>query len=180
MICSPGSLAPRMLRSAALGFLATIAAAGGISAAQLEPFADQVPIGVIGLIYESRPNVAADAGAQLLLQLGNLIVGERVRARHLGRRLTAVTRGELTEGADDRGQLAQATVFGEDAEKVLGGLVDAEFALSRSIVLVLVVALVAAGGGLVSTAVACRSSSARSSSTTAIARPNASRERRIA
>lgn len=32
MICSPGSLAPRMLRSAALGFLGAIAAAGGIAA----------------------------------------------------------------------------------------------------------------------------------------------------
>jgi glutamate-5-semialdehyde dehydrogenase len=49
----------------------------------------RVPLGVIGVIYESRPNVTADAGA-LALKAGNAVIlrgGSRVslRARFIAR-----------------------------------------------------------------------------------------------
>jgi glutamate-5-semialdehyde dehydrogenase len=64
----------------------------------------RVPIGVIGMIYESRPNVTADAGA-LALKSGNAVIlrGGSDGLRSSGAIVTALRRGlavaELPEGA---------------------------------------------------------------------------------
>ncbi|PAV74107.1 hypothetical protein WR25_21192 [Diploscapter pachys] len=70
-------------------------------------------------------NVAADAGAQLLLEFADLFLGQRMRAGDLGRHFAAMAAGERAEGADDLRQRGEAAVFGEDAEEVLGRRVEA-------------------------------------------------------
>ncbi|MEO8558759.1 MAG: glutamate-5-semialdehyde dehydrogenase [Rhodospirillales bacterium] len=58
----------------------------------------RVPIGVIGVIYESRPNVTADAGA-LCLKSGNaVILRGGSESQHSSRTITELMRQALTEG----------------------------------------------------------------------------------
>jgi glutamate-5-semialdehyde dehydrogenase len=58
-----------------------------------------VPLGVIGIIYESRPNVTADAGA-LCLKSGNAVV---LRGGSESARSCAAIHACLEEGLDDAG-----------------------------------------------------------------------------
>ncbi|MCQ8186452.1 glutamate-5-semialdehyde dehydrogenase [Parvularcula sp. BGMRC 0090] len=58
-----------------------------------------VPIGVIGMIYESRPNVGADAGA-LCLKSGNAVI---LRGGSESRRSTEIIVGCLAEGLREAG-----------------------------------------------------------------------------
>ena len=63
-----------------------------------------VPIGVIGMIYESRPNVAADAGA-LCLKSGNAVI---LRGGSDSARSTAVIVAAMREGLTGAGLPADA------------------------------------------------------------------------
>ncbi|NRA30977.1 MAG: glutamate-5-semialdehyde dehydrogenase [Parvularculaceae bacterium] len=67
-----------------------------------------VPIGVIGMIYESRPNVGADAGA-LCLKSGNAVI---LRGGSESARSTEVIVGALQEG------IAQAGLPAEVVQKM--------------------------------------------------------------
>jgi glutamate-5-semialdehyde dehydrogenase len=58
-----------------------------------------VPLGVIGIIYESRPNVTADAGA-LCLKSGNAVI---LRGGSESARSSAAIHACLEEGLDDAG-----------------------------------------------------------------------------
>ncbi len=57
-----------------------------------------VPIGVIGIIYESRPNVTADAGALCLMSGNAAILRGGSESYHSSRAIAASLRAALTEG----------------------------------------------------------------------------------
>ena len=71
-----------------------------------------VPIGVIGIIYESRPNVTADAGALCLMSGNAAILRGGSESWHSSRAIAGALRAALAEdraaggvhptGADDR------------------------------------------------------------------------------
>src|SRR5262249_44866800 len=65
----------------------------------------RVPLGVIGIIYESRPNVTADAGA-LCLKSGNAVI---LRGGSEGLRSSAAIHACLVEGLREAG-LPQACI----------------------------------------------------------------------
>jgi glutamate-5-semialdehyde dehydrogenase len=64
----------------------------------------RVPLGVIGIIYESRPNVTADAGA-LCLKSGNAVI---LRGGSESRRSNAAIHACLADGLKDAGLPAAA------------------------------------------------------------------------
>ena len=70
-------------------------------------------------------NLAADAGAQLLLQRGQLVVAQRVRGGDLGGHFAAVACDNRCKSADHRGQVGEAAVVGEHPQKTGGQVVKA-------------------------------------------------------
>ena len=78
----------------------------------------RVPIGVIGIIYESRPNVTADSAA-LCLKSGNAcVLRGRSEAIHSNRAIAAI----LSEAAEKAGVPAGAISFVERTEREVAHL----------------------------------------------------------
>ncbi|MDJ0278875.1 glutamate-5-semialdehyde dehydrogenase [Sphingomonas sp. 2R-10] len=78
----------------------------------------RVPIGVIGIIYESRPNVTADAGALAVMAGNAAILRGGSEAIHSNRAIHAamvrgLTAGGLSEGAVQLVQTTDRAVVGE-------------------------------------------------------------------
>jgi len=85
----------------------------------------RVPLGVIGIIYESRPNVTADAGA-LCLKSGNAAI---LRGGSESRRSSAAIHACLVQGLIDAGLPATAIQLVPTADRaavgeMLGGMQD--------------------------------------------------------
>ncbi len=85
----------------------------------------RVPLGVIGIIYESRPNVTADAGA-LCLKSGNAAI---LRGGSESRRSSAAIHACLVRGLIDAGLPAAAIQLVPTADRaavgeMLGGMQD--------------------------------------------------------
>ena len=86
------------------------------------------PIGVIGIIYESRPNVTADAGA-LTLKSGNVAI---LRGGSDSARSTAAIHAAMTEGLRDAGLPETAIQYVRSTDRAavgmmlagLGGAID--------------------------------------------------------
>ena len=72
-----------------------------------------VPIGTIGMIYESRPNVAADAGA-LCLKSGNAVI---LRGGSDSARSTAVIVAAMRKGLEEAGLPADAVQAVESTDR---------------------------------------------------------------
>jgi len=77
----------------------------------------RVPIGVIGIIYESRPNVTADAGA-LCLRSGNAVL---LRGGSEARASNAALHVALLSGLEAEGLPAHAVQFVDDPDRALVG-----------------------------------------------------------
>ena len=77
----------------------------------------RVPLGVIGIIYESRPNVTADAGA-LCLMAGNACI---LRGGSEARRSNAAIHAALVEGIVAAGLPADAIQLIGDPDRALVG-----------------------------------------------------------
>src|ERR1700722_1757391 len=85
----------------------------------------RVPLGVIGIIYESRPNVTADAGA-LCLKSGNAAI---LRGGSESRRSSAAIHASLVKGLLEAGLPATAIQLVPTADRaavgeMLGGMQD--------------------------------------------------------
>jgi glutamate-5-semialdehyde dehydrogenase len=85
----------------------------------------RVPLGVIGIIYESRPNVTADAGA-LCLKSGNAAI---LRGGSESRRSSAAIHASLVRGLIEAGLPATAIQLVPTADRaavgeMLGGMQD--------------------------------------------------------
>ena len=96
---------------------------GGISAEWTRPNGlliqrVRVPLGVIGIIYESRPNVTADAGA-LCLKSGNPVI---LRGGSESRRSSAAIHECLVHGLESAGLPAAAIQLVPTADRAAVGL----------------------------------------------------------
>ena len=88
----------------------------------------RVPLGVVGIIYESRPNVTADAGA-LCLKAGNPVI---LRGGSESRESSAAIHACLLDGLREAGLPAEAIQLVPTADRAavghmlanMGGLVD--------------------------------------------------------
>ena len=76
------------------------------------------PIGVIGIIYESRPNVTADAGA-LCLKSGNAVI---LRGGSESAHSSAAIHGALLEGLRDAGLPADAIQLVRNPDRAAVGM----------------------------------------------------------
>src|SRR5688500_18594977 len=75
----------------------------------------RVPLGVIFMVYESRPNVTVDAAA-LCLKAGNAVILRGGKeSLHTNRALAAIVRQALT----DEGLPADAALFVDDPSREL-------------------------------------------------------------
>src|SRR5207302_1359825 len=74
----------------------------------------------VGVDRSVDRDVAAGAGAELLLERGELVVTERPGGHHVGGRLAAVLGSEAAIGVDHIPQLILAAVARENAEEVGG------------------------------------------------------------
>jgi glutamate-5-semialdehyde dehydrogenase len=78
----------------------------------------RVPLGVVGVIYESRPNVTADAGS-LCLKAGNAVI---LRGGSESFRSARAIHAALVEGLDDAGLPAAAISLVPTRERAAVGL----------------------------------------------------------
>jgi len=78
----------------------------------------RVPLGVIGIIYESRPNVTADAGA-LCLKSGNPVI---LRGGSESRRSSAAIHACLVQGLEQAGLPAAAIALVPTADRAAVGI----------------------------------------------------------
>ena len=78
----------------------------------------RVPLGVIGVIYESRPNVTADAGA-LCLKAGNAVI---LRGGSEGFRSSRAIHAALVAGLDEAGLPAAAIALVPTRDRAAVGL----------------------------------------------------------
>ena len=71
-------------------------------------------------------DVATKPGFEVGLELGDLIVGQRMGRGDLGSGLTAVPGGELADRLDHGLELGQAAIVGQHAEELGRDLIDAQ------------------------------------------------------
>ena len=71
----------------------------------------RVPLGVVGVIYESRPNVTADAGA-LTLKAGNAVI---LRGGSDSHRSSRAIHAALAKGLREAGSAGSRDLAGADA-----------------------------------------------------------------
>ena len=95
------------------------------------PSLTTIPPRISGSTVRVDRDVAAGAGAKLLLQRGELIVVERTSGDDLGGRLAAMLGGKPAEGADDGPKLVLAAVPGEDAEEIRRDRIESELRRKR-------------------------------------------------
>ena len=84
-----------------------------------------VPIGVIGIIYESRPNVTADAGALCLMSGNAAILRGGSESWHSSRAIAAALRAALAETGLPAGCIQPVPTIDRAAVGILLGMDDA-------------------------------------------------------
>ena len=84
-----------------------------------------VPIGVIGIIYESRPNVTADAGALCLMSGNAVILRGGSESYHSSRAIAAALRSALAETGLPAGCIQLVPTTDRAAVGILLGMDDA-------------------------------------------------------